>query len=331
MSVKVSRRLFTGALAASVLGLGLGLGTNGAAASADGFPASPLTLVVPFAAGGPADLIGRIVADGLRLELNQPVIVENRPGASGTVGSAAVAKAKPDGYTLLVGSGTTHAIAPAAVKTTPYDPLKDFEPISLTGNTTFVLLVAPTVEAKTLKDFVQLAKARPGEMLFGTTGPGTVYDLAVATLENLTGAQFTRVPYKGFAAISVDMLGGRIHASVSPPEPLGKSGRLRPLAIVGPNRLPGMPDVPTAEEAGVAGFLVPVWSAVFVPAKTPPAIVEKLSKAMQAAIARPEVRARLVEVGLEPVGSDAATLRRRVEADLKQASDLVQSGRFKAE
>lgn len=327
MSTRASRRRFTGALAASALALG----TTGAAASGDAFPASPLTLVVPFAAGGPADLIGRAVADGLRLELGQPVIVENRPGASGTVGAAAVAKAKPDGYTLLVGSGTTHAIAPAAVQSTPYDPLRDFEPISLTGNTTFVFLVAPTVEAKTLREFVQLARARPGELMFGTTGPGTVYDLAVATLESLTGAQFTRVPYKGFAAISVDMLGGRIHASVSPPEPLGRSGRLRPLAIVGPNRLPAMPDVPSAEEAGVPGFQVPVWSAVFAPAKTPPAVVDRLSRAMQAAIARPEIRARLVEVGLEPVGSDAATLRRRVEADLRQAGELVRSGRFKAE
>ncbi|MGE0799069.1 MAG: Bug family tripartite tricarboxylate transporter substrate binding protein [Lautropia sp.] len=309
----------------------LGLPGSAAATSVPPYPASPLTLVVPYAAGGPADLIARIVADGLRQELRQSVVVENRPGASGTLGSASVAKARPDGYTLLIGSGTTHAIAPAAMKGITYDPIADFEPISLTGNTTFVLLAAPGLEARDLQALVRMAKERPGELMFGTTGPGTVYDLAAATLESLTGARFTRVPYKGFAAISVDLLGGRVHVSVNPPEPLGKSGRLRPLAIVGPNRLPTMPDVPTAEEAGVAGFEVPVWSALFAPAKTPPEIVALLSKAMQAAVARPEIRARLIEVGLEPIGSDAETLRARVETDLRRASDLVRSGRFKAD
>jgi tripartite-type tricarboxylate transporter receptor subunit TctC len=285
-----------------------------APAMAQDFPAHSLKMIVPFSAGATADTLGRLVARGMQDELGQSVIVENRTGGGSTIGASAVARAAPDGYTLLLGSGSTHTVAPVVIKEMQYDPVKDFAPIALIGTTSYVLLVNPNLPVHTLQELIAYAKAHPQKVTYGSTGLGGAVHLATVMLESLSGAQFLHVPYRGGAPAMADLLGGQIDFTLNTAESANMvtSGKLRALAVLGPNRLKALPDVPTCIEAGVPNCSFPVWNAVFAPAHTPKPILEKLTKAVKQALAMPQTQERLRDLGYEPGTGDAGELAKRV-------------------
>lgn len=284
------------------------------AVQAQSFPAHPLKMVVPFSAGATADTLGRMMARGMQDELGQSIVVENRVGAGSTIGATAVARSAPDGYTLLLGSGSTHTTAPVVYKQMPYDPVKDFQPIALIGTTSYVLMVNPKLPVQTLQELLAYARAHPQKLSYGSTGQGGAVHLATAMLESLANVQFLHVPYKGGAPAIADLLAGQIDFSLGTVETasLVNSGKLRALAVLGPNRLAGLPDVPTCVEAGVPGCVFPVWNAVFAPAGTPAPVVEKLVSAVQHVRALPQTQARLRELGYEPGTGGSAILAKRI-------------------
>lgn len=286
----------------------------GTSAQAEDFPAHPLKMIVPLSAGGTADTLGRMMAQGIQNELGQNVVVENRTGAGTTIGAAAVARSKPDGYTLLLGSGSTHTVAPAVIKDMLYDPVKDFAPIGLIGTTSYVLVINPKLPFKTLRDLIDYGKVHPNKLTYGSTGLGGAVHLAVVMLETRSGAQFTHVPYRGGSPAIADLMAGQIDFSLATAENASmiNSGELRALAVLGPNRLQSLPDVPTCEESGVSDCVFPVWNGVFAPKGTPPDVLAKLTAAVEHTRAKPEVQERLRKLGYEPGTGDPAVLAKRV-------------------
>jgi tripartite-type tricarboxylate transporter receptor subunit TctC len=294
-----------------------------ALAQPEPYPSRPIRLVVSTAVGGSSDVTARILADAIRADLGQPVVVENRVGASGTIGAASVAKAAPDGYTLFFGTGSTHVVAPAMMKGTPYDPVKDFVPITLVGRAPFILIANAALPVKSIADVIALAKARPGGLSFGTTGPATIYEVAALTLASLGGVKFNHVPYKGFAPMTVDLAAGSIDLGVGPVDGSTQTDRIRTIAVLGARRVSGRPDTPSATEQGFPGFDVPVWAAVYAPAGTPRPIAAKLTEVMRAALARPEVRAKIAATGIEAEGTDDAALLQTMSRDLDTVRQLM--------
>lgn len=285
-----------------------------APAAAEDFPAHTLKMIVPFSAGATADTLGRLVARGMQDELGQTVIVDNRTGGGSTIGASAVARSAPDGYTLLLGSGSTHTVAPVVIKNMQYDPVKDFAPIALIGTTSYVLVVNPNLPFHTLQDLIVYAKAHPQKVSFGSTGLGGAVHLATVMLESASGAQFLHIPYRGGAPAIADLLAGQIDFTLSTAEnaSMVTSGKLRALAVLGPNRLKALPDVPTCIEAGVPNCSFPVWNAVFAPARTPQPVLAKLIKSVQHALALPQTQERLRDLGYEPGTGGPDALARRV-------------------
>lgn len=299
---------------------------------AQSFPAKPIRLIAPFSAGGALDLIARAIGQKLSDSLGRPVIVDNRAGASGAIGSEVVARAAPDGYTLLLGATTTHGINPALNPKLGYDAVRDFTPISLVATIPHVLVVHPSIPAKTLQDFVRLARSRPG-MAYGSAGHGSPHHLAIEMLKGMAQLDLVHVAYKGSAPAMVDLMSGQIQimsVELTAAAPYIKDGKMRPIAIATPQRTPGI-DLPTVAEAGYPGFEVTAWYAVFGPAGMPQAVVSRLHADILKGLAEPDVRERFRALGATPVGSSPAELATHVRAELARWGRVIKAAKITPE
>jgi len=309
------------------------LATATPAAIAQTYPSKPIRLVVAYPAGGPNDLSARTVAQKMAELLGQPVLVENRAGAAGNIGSLSVAKAPPDGYLLLNGASAL-TIAPALSRNLGYDVARDFAPISLTASSSFVLAAHPSVPVRSVKELVALAKARPNQLSYASSGVGAPPHLAGEMLKNMAGIQILHVPYKGVGQSISDLVGGQIDMMfTSPPNaiPHVKSGRLRALAVSTPKRSPLLPDVPTIAESGLKGFAIGTWFGILAPAGTPADIVNRLNTAIVKIMAMPDVQERLSNQGLDPVSSTPAEFSQHIRNELAKFQKLVAEARIPQE
>jgi tripartite-type tricarboxylate transporter receptor subunit TctC len=303
-----------------------------APAVAQSWPAKPVRLIVSFAAGGPTDVVARSLADKLGSMWGQSVIVDNRPGAGGTIGSALIAKAPADGYTLNL-AASSHAYNDALLGNLPYDPVKDFTPITLVVTYSNVLLVHPSVPAKNLRELVAYAKSNAGKLSFASSGSGTGAHLAAELFRRAAGIDILIVHYKGAAPATTDLIGGQLHAMFNNPlsaMPLVKSGKLQALATTGEKRAVSMPDVPTVAESGYAGFKTDTWFGMIGPARLPRDIVAKVAKDTAAVIAMPDVRQSLLAQGLEPASSTPEQLAELLRADHDLYGQLIREAKIKA-
>lgn len=285
---------------------------------AQAYPARSVTLVVPYPPGGTTDIVARLVAPKIAEQIGQPIVIENKAGAGGTIGAGFVTKAAPDGYTLLLGTPPDQVTAQFLTKQISYDPAKDFAPISLLVRGPNVLVVNPNVPAKTLAEFVALAKQQPGKLNFASAGKGNTSHLSGELFKVRAGIDITHVPYRGNAPASQDLLAGHVQALFeAPAASLGniREGRVRPLAVTSAQRLKTLPDVPTFAEAGVNGVEVYTWFSILAPVRTPPEIVAKLNKAASAALADAGIRARLEEMSFEVVGGAPDVLGKFIIAE----------------
>ena len=299
-------------------------------AVAQSWPTRPLRLIVPTAPGGGTDFTGRLVAAKLSESLGQQVVVENRGGGGGSVGADNAAKATPDGYTLLLGSIATHAVNPALYKKLPYDQIKDFAPVSLIGTVPNVLVVHPSLPAKTFAEFISYAKANPGKINYGSSGVGSPPHLSMELLRSLTGINLVHVPYKGAGPALADLLGGQVQAmctSLAGQITFIKSGRVRALGVTTAKRNPQLPEVPTIVESGVPGYEVTIWYAVFAPAATPKPVVQRLNAEMVRALNSAEMKERMAQQGMDPAPSTPAELAEFVKLEtVKWAKAAQDSG-----
>jgi len=279
-----------------------------ATAVAQAYPARPVRVIVPLAPGGGSDYTARFIGARLSERLGQPVVVDNRPAASGIVGTDLVAKAAPDGYTLLL-VFSTHAQSAQLFKKLPYDPIKDFAPVTEVFATPLVLLVHPSQPIKTIKELVAYAKEHPGKLNYGTSGPGSSPHLMTELLNSMAGIQMTHVPYKGVASVMTALLGGELQIAYSNPvtgAPLWKAGKLRPLGMSGLKRSEAFPEIPTIDETGVPGYEALIWYGFMAPAKTPGAVVDRLHRDVVSVLKMPEVRQTLVAQGNDVIGNTPA-------------------------
>ena len=271
-----------------------------AIASAQPYPAKPIRIVVTLAPGGTADILARIVAQTLNEAWGQQVVVDNRPGASGMIGAELVAKAPPDGYTLLMGYNAEITINQSLVKKMAYDPVRSFTPVTIAGTTPMILVVHPSLPTKNLKELIALARARPGELAYGSAGSGSTPHLGAELLKHMARVEITHVPYKSAALVMPELIGGQV-AMLFSGMPLAmphvRSGRLRALAVSTEARSPATPDVPTVAESGYPGFDITNWFGIFVPAGTPKEIVDVLYKEVARGVSAPEVKDRLAKEG----------------------------------
>ena len=317
-------------LAATALFLTL---TAGARAD-DTWPAKPIRLVVPFAAGGTSDVLARTLAEKLQAALKQPVIVDNKAGAGGVIGADSVAKSAPDGYTLLLGTIASHAINPALQPRMPYDASKDFAPVILLGRISNVLLTGAGQPYKTVQDVINAAKARPDSIAFASAGQGSSQHMSGEMFKLLAGADLTHVPYKGSAPAIQDVIGGQVPLSfetVTVALPHLQSGKVRALAVTSAQRSPALPNTPTLQEAGVAGFDVSSWQALYAPGGTPAAIVQRLNSEVEKVIALPEVKARFEALGLQHQPNTPAEFSAFGKSELAKWAKVVKDGNVKPE
>jgi tripartite-type tricarboxylate transporter receptor subunit TctC len=302
------------------------------AAPAQTYPTKPIRLIAPFAPGGALDLIARGVGAKLSDSLGQPVVVENKAGASGAIGSEAVAKSAPDGYTLLLGATTTHGINPAFnPKSLPYDAVKDFTPVSLVATIPHALIVNPRLGVESVKELVQLGKTR--SLNYGSAGNGSPHHLAAELFKSLSGIQAVHVPYKGSGPALADLIGGSldfISVEYTAAEPHVKSGKLKALALATEKRVPGI-DLPTVAEAGYPGFEVTSWYAIFGPAGMPQAVTSKLSSEIHKAVTATDLRERLQGLGTTPIGSSSEELAAFQRADIERWLKVVNIANLKPE
>ena len=293
--------------------------------AAEAYPSRPIRLVVPTGAGGNTDVFARVIAEKLRDSLGQAVIVDNRPGASGIVGSDIVAKAMPDGYTLLM-AFPSHPVNPSLHKDLPYDTVKDFAPITMVTSVTQVLVVNPKLPVQSVKDLIAQAKEKPGTFNHGVVGSGSLGDLCARTLTAMTGAPLTQVPYKGAPQIVTAIIAGEIQIYFSAPVAVLsqiKGGRVRALGVSTRKRLAVLPDVPTIAESGVPGFEVVGWNGVLAPAKTPRPIVERLNHEIVRILRQPEVEASVTAQGIEPIGNTPEEFSRVLRADVEKWAKIL--------
>jgi tripartite-type tricarboxylate transporter receptor subunit TctC len=299
------------------------------AVAQDKYPSKVVKLVVPFAVGGSTDVLARTLAQQLGERIGQPVIVENKPGAGGTVGSDYVAKAAPDGYTLLLGTVSTHAAAVSLYDKLPYDPQRDFVGITEIATIPNLVVVNPDkVHASTLAELIQIAKKQPGALSYASNGNGTSNHLATELLKSSAGIDMVHIPYKGSGPALNDLLGGQVSVMldvVSTSYPQIKAGKLKALAVTGSARSPLLPDVPTVAEQGFPGFEAIVWFGVFAPAKTPPAIVEYLNRELVAAINGPKLKPLLESQGAQPVANTPAQFNARIASEIVKWRKVVQA------
>ena len=298
------------------------------------YPSRTITLVVPFPAGGGNDALARLVAERMSRTLGQQVVVENRGGAGGTIGTEAVAKSAPDGHTLVLATTSTHVVAPTVYSKIGYDPVKDFAPISLLAVTPYLLVVNPEVKANSLQEFVAYSKARPGKLNYASAGTGSTTHLAMEMLKSAAGLYIVHIPYNGNGPAGTAVIAGQVEVlfgSLPAVLPHAKSGRVRPLAVGTPKRSPSLPDVPTVAESGFAGFDASLWLAIMAPVGTPPAVIDRLHKEILALIAAPDTADALNKAGAEPITSTPAELAGMVKDGVEKYAKVVKQAGVKPE
>jgi tripartite-type tricarboxylate transporter receptor subunit TctC len=309
-------------LAACAVCLVAGVNVNG---SAQTYPAKPIRVVVPYAPGGATDLTGRTIGAKMSETFKQTVIVDNRAGAGGVIGADIVAKAPPDGYTVLLSSPAEIAILPH-LQRMPYNPLKDFAPVSLATTTPLILVVHPSLPVKTVNELIALIKSRPGQVTYASAGTGGVQHLAGELLKILYQLDMIHVPYKGAGPVMPDLIGGHVpmfFSGMPPAMPHVKAGKLRALAVTSAKRSPAAPEVPTMIEAGVPDFVFTNWFAYWVPAGTPPAVIGILNAEINRALRLEDVKAKLITLGLETLGTTPEELARFVREESDKFARLI--------
>ncbi len=303
-------------------------------AFAQTWPSKPIKYVVPFAPGGSTDILGRTISEKLSVALGQPVVVDNKPGAGGGLGADFVAKAAPDGYTIMGGTISTHAINASLYSNLPYDPVKDFVAVTLLARVPNMLVVNPDVPAKTVAELIALMKANPGKYTFASAGNGTSQHLSGELFKSMAGVEMQHIPYKGSPPALQDVVGGQVTMTfdnITTAWPLAKAGKLRALAVTTAKRSPVAPDVPTLAESGLAGFEVGSWQGVFAPAGTPPAIVKRLNAEIVKILSMPDVKEKILALGAEPVGDTSEQFTAYVKTEVVKWSDVVKKSGAKVD
>jgi len=298
------------------------------------YPNKPIRLMVPFPPGGSTDIVARIVAQKLGTQLGQSLVIENRGGAGGTLGTAVVAKAPADGYMLTIGTTSTHVVAPSVYQKLEYDPVKDFAPISLIAVTPYLLVVNPAVPAKTLKELVELMKAQPGKLNYASAGVGSTTHLAMEMLKSVSSTYALHIPYNGNGPAGTAVIAGQVEilfGSLPAVLPHAKSGRVRALAVGTPKRSPSLPDVPSVAESGYPGFDASLWLAFMAPAGTPAPIIERLQKEIVAAVNSKETSEALDKNGAEPLTSTPAELAAMIKDGVGKYAAVVKAAGVKPE
>jgi tripartite-type tricarboxylate transporter receptor subunit TctC len=299
-------------------------------ATAQGYPAKSIRFIVPFPPGGGNDTIARLIGQKLTAATGQQVLVDNRPGAGGAIGAEAAAKSPADGYTMFLAGVATHGINPNLRRKIPYDPLRDFDAVSLVASAPLLVVVHPSLPIKSVKQLVALAKARPGQINYASNGAGGSSHLAVELFNMMSGTKMTHIPYKGLAPALTDLLSGEVQVMFSSAVamlPQVKAGKLRAIAMTGARRSPAIPDIPTVAEAGVPGYETGSWYGIVVPAGTPKAAIDRLSREIIAIVRAPEITGRLNDEAVIPVGSTPAEFTAHIKNELARwAKTIKQAG-----
>lgn len=296
-------------------------------ASAEVYPNRPVRIVVPYSPGGTTDILARALAQKLAEALGQQVVIDNRPGAAGMIGADLVAKAAPDGYTVLMASVAEVAINQSLYGKMTYDPVRDLAPVTLAGVTPLILVIHPSIPASSVEELLAHTKAKPGQFTFGSPGNGSVQHLSGELVKTVAHVDWVHVPYKGAPAVLADVLGGQVSmffAGMPPAMPHVKTGRLRALAVTTAKRSPAAPEIPTMEEAGVPGFDISNWFGVFVPAATPKDVIAKLNREISKALQLKDVRERMADQGLETVGNTSEQFSAFLRAEIAKYAKLIQ-------
>ena len=302
--------------------------------AAEVYPNKPIRIVAPFPPGGPVDILSRMIGNKLAQSLGQAVVVDNRAGAGGNIGSEVVAKSAPDGYTLLMGFVGTHAINPSLYSKMPYDNVKDFEPVSLVAEVTIVLVVNPSVPATSINELIALARSRPGELTFGSPGHGTPQHLAGELFNSIAEVKMLHVPYKGAVPAITDLLGGQISmifSSMPPALPHMKSGKLRALGVTSTTRSPVTPELPTIAESGLKGYVVNNWYGILAPRGTPKEIVAKLNAEIVKILNMPDVKESLSIQGAEPSTSTPQQFAAYIKEETEKWAKIVKNSGVKVD
>ncbi|HEY4066416.1 MAG TPA: tripartite tricarboxylate transporter substrate binding protein [Burkholderiaceae bacterium] len=311
---------------ALTLALGAAASAGTLPALADTWPSRPIRLIVPFPPGGTTDIIARLVGQKLSEALGQPVVVDNRAGAGGIMGSDNVAKSPPDGYMLLMASSGPIVIVPALQPKLGYDPVRDFAPVSIIGTVPTMLVVNPNVPAKNVAELIALAKARPGKLNFASTGIGATPHLAGELFKSMAGVDIGHIPYKGSAPALTDVMGGQVDMmfeQISAAMPYAQSGKLRALAVGSAKRVAALPDLPTISESGLPGFDVVSWFGIMAPGGTPAPIVARLNAELVKIMHQPEVANRLTSLGAEPSGTSSQAFAQTIESELPRWAAVI--------
>jgi tripartite-type tricarboxylate transporter receptor subunit TctC len=299
-----------------------------------GWPDRPIRLVVPFPAGSSTDIIARIIAQKLGQRVGQQIVIENRAGASGNIGADAIAKAAPDGYTIGIATASTHAVAASLSTSLPYDPIRDFAPVSMIGSQPYVLVLYPGLPAKNLAELIALAKAKPGTLNYGSAGVASLAHLATALLANMAGVTLTHVPYKSSAQSVTDMMTGRLDmqfATIAPTLPNIQAGQLRALVTSGKTRVAALPEVPTVAESGIAGYEAALWVSFVAPAATPTTIVARLNREVNEILSSAEGKEALVAQGMEAQPGPPDAVTERIRTDIEKWRAVVTKAGIRAE
>lgn len=314
---------FAGVIAA--LSLGAWLVAQPAAFAAEAYPQRAVRLIVPFPPGGAGDILGRLLGSRLGEALGQQVVVDNRPGGGQLIATELAAKAVPDGYTLFLASAT-HAINPGLRKKLPYDSIKDFSPITLVAESPLIFVAHPSLGVRNIRELIALARTRPGDINYGSSGPGTGGHLSVELLKWMTRINMVHVPYKGAAPALTDLIGGQVQVMCTSPLPAlphVKSGKLRGLAMTGKSRSPAAPEIPTVAESGVPGYQSTLWYALLAPARTPEAVVARVHKETTRVVRLPGVTEKLSALGAEPIGNSPQEVTRFLQTEIDRWAKLI--------
>ncbi len=306
----------------------------GGAWAQDAYPSRSTTLMVGFSAGGAVDLVARQLGQALGKQFNQPYVIENRPGATGTIAAEATARAKPDGYTLLLGTQSTMVVAPSMYPNLRFDPIKDFVPVSLVASVPLVLVVHPSLPLHTVQDVIQYAKDRKGELSYASSGLGGPQHVSMELFNAMAGTRMVHIPYKGEANAITDVLGNQVplmFSNLPTLLPHIRSGKLRAIAVSSLRRSPSAPEIPTVSESGLQGFEALTWFGLYAPAGTPQAAVSRLEAGVQQALADPGLRAKMAEQGATLEGRDSAAFRQYMQAESVKWGGLIKKSGIKPE
>jgi tripartite-type tricarboxylate transporter receptor subunit TctC len=303
-------------------------------AGAQAFPSKPTRIIAGFSPGGGSDIFARLTAAKLAEIWGTPVLVENRVGASGTIGADAVAKSPPDGYTLFLANTTPNAMAPHVIEKLPFDARKDLAPITLIADTPNILVVHPSVPAKNVTELIAVMKARPGKLTYASSGQGSVQHFAAEMFRQMAGVDIVHVPYKGSSQAMTDLIGGSVDINfdtMTAALPSVKAGKLRALAVTSPKRAAGVPELPTVAEAGLKGYAISTWYGLCAPAGTPPAILTKIQQDVARVLQQPDIKQRFAELSAEPGGMPPAEFGKFLQAELEKYGRLAKQANIKVE